>query len=271
MRNIAYGLFLVLMVITGFMIMFRTSVSPRVVVTFTNALPRIVLGLVLITFSFPIIGFIIDIGAVFASELIGGIVITQFSQIPDITAISSAADAVSAILPVVLSNLIGTLKNVFTNPPQVIISLIIMNIFALTAMVIFVLTLGRVLISYAWLLIYTLFSPLLILFGSLPGQEGKLADLGKKIVAKTLVFPSFVFFVGLGLFFASGAIFGDVDFSLELGRWGNLSTALQSSELIFSAGVLGSLLSLVMLAAAWKAPAMIEDALGVGGKPPKKK
>jgi len=278
MRNIAYGLFIAVMVVTGFMIMLRREISPRLVVTFTNALPRIIMGLILITFSFPLIGLIVDVGVVFASEVVGGVVATQLSGLSDILArnaeaggqIGSAAEAVSAVLPVIIGHYINYVRNLISNPPQVFISLLLMGVFALAAVVTFGLTVFRVIIAYAWLLVYTIFSPLLILFGSLPGQEGQITNLGKKIVAKTLTFPAFVFFTGLGLFFGSKAIFGEINFEAEIGNWGNLSTVLGGSKLIFSAGILGSLLSLIMLAAAWKAPSMIEEALGVGAKPKKK-
>src|SRR3990172_3667020 len=54
-RNVAYGLFVVVMVAIGFMIILQRQLPTRTVVTFTYALPRILIGLVLITFSLPLI------------------------------------------------------------------------------------------------------------------------------------------------------------------------------------------------------------------------
>lgn len=60
-RNIAYALLAAIMVIIGFMVMFRKKIDPKTVVTVQNALPKIVLTLILITFSYAIVGLMIDL------------------------------------------------------------------------------------------------------------------------------------------------------------------------------------------------------------------
>lgn len=60
-RNIAYFLLAVVMIVIGFMVMFRKKIDPKTVVTVQNALPRIVLTLLLITFSYAIVGLLIDV------------------------------------------------------------------------------------------------------------------------------------------------------------------------------------------------------------------
>ncbi len=60
-RNIAYALLALVMVIIGFMVMFRKKIDPKTVVTVQNALPKIVLTLLLITFSYAIVGLMIDL------------------------------------------------------------------------------------------------------------------------------------------------------------------------------------------------------------------
>src|SRR5258708_14361646 len=47
------------------MIMFRVKISPQVVVSVQSALPKIAIALVLVTFSYAIAGFLIDIMYVF--------------------------------------------------------------------------------------------------------------------------------------------------------------------------------------------------------------
>jgi len=61
-RNITYILFVFILVGMGFAIMFRVKISPQAVITFQSALPRIVIALILITFSYAIVGLLIDIG-----------------------------------------------------------------------------------------------------------------------------------------------------------------------------------------------------------------
>jgi len=60
-RNIAYALLAIVMIVIGFMIMFRKKIDPKTVVTVQNALPKIVLTLLLITFSYAIVGLMIDL------------------------------------------------------------------------------------------------------------------------------------------------------------------------------------------------------------------
>lgn len=59
-RNVSYFVLVIIVVTIGFMIMFRANINPQAVITIENTIPRIVLALILITFSFPIAGFLID-------------------------------------------------------------------------------------------------------------------------------------------------------------------------------------------------------------------
>lgn len=60
-RNIAYLFFVFIIVIMAFMIMFRVKLSPQTVITVQSSLPKIALALILVTFSYAIAGFLVDI------------------------------------------------------------------------------------------------------------------------------------------------------------------------------------------------------------------
>lgn len=60
-RNIAYALLAVILIVVGFMVMFRKKIDPKTVVTVQNAIPRIVIALLLVTFSYAIVGVMIDL------------------------------------------------------------------------------------------------------------------------------------------------------------------------------------------------------------------
>jgi hypothetical protein len=60
-RNIAYFLMAIVMITIGFLIMFRKKIDPKTVVTAQNAIPRVIIALILITFSYAIVGFMIDL------------------------------------------------------------------------------------------------------------------------------------------------------------------------------------------------------------------
>ncbi len=60
-RNIVYLLLVLVFVIIGLAIMLRIKIDPRTVMTVQNQIPKIIVGLILVTFSFAIAGFLIDI------------------------------------------------------------------------------------------------------------------------------------------------------------------------------------------------------------------
>jgi hypothetical protein len=60
-RDISYMLLVLVLIAIGFMIMFRAKINPQTVISVENSLPKIVVALLLITFSFPIAGFLIDL------------------------------------------------------------------------------------------------------------------------------------------------------------------------------------------------------------------
>ncbi len=60
-RNVAYSVIIIVMIAIGFMIIFRTKIDPKTVISIQAALPKVVIALILITFSYAIVGFLIDI------------------------------------------------------------------------------------------------------------------------------------------------------------------------------------------------------------------
>ena len=59
-RDVSYMLMVLVLVAMGFMIMFRVKINPQTVISVENSLPKIAVSMLLITFSFPIAGFLID-------------------------------------------------------------------------------------------------------------------------------------------------------------------------------------------------------------------
>jgi hypothetical protein len=60
-RNITFFLMALAIVIVGFLIMFRVKIDSQTVISLENSLPRIVITLLLITFSYAIAGFLVDL------------------------------------------------------------------------------------------------------------------------------------------------------------------------------------------------------------------
>lgn len=60
-RNISFAIFVLIIIAISFMIMFRVKLSPQTVITIQSALPKLAITLVLITFSYAIVGLLIDL------------------------------------------------------------------------------------------------------------------------------------------------------------------------------------------------------------------
>jgi hypothetical protein len=61
-RDLAYIFFIIVVIIIGFMIMFRKNINGQVQITVMNSIPNVIVGLILVTFSFAIAGFMMDMG-----------------------------------------------------------------------------------------------------------------------------------------------------------------------------------------------------------------
>lgn len=59
-RNIVYLIFVIVFVVIGLAVMFRIKIDPRTVMSIQNQIPKIIIGLLVITFSFAIAGFLVD-------------------------------------------------------------------------------------------------------------------------------------------------------------------------------------------------------------------
>ncbi len=113
-RNIAYLLFSLVLIAIGFMIMFRRKIDPKTVVTIQNALPQMIVTLVLITFSYAIVGLLIDL--MYVTTALGIGVITQ-SNIPGFSKNTAEVQSqyLNAGIGAVFSSTFAPVKNLFGN------------------------------------------------------------------------------------------------------------------------------------------------------------
>lgn len=61
MRNIAYSVLIIVMFVIGLMVIFRMKIDPKTVISIQSAIPKVIVTLLLITFSYAIAGFFIDL------------------------------------------------------------------------------------------------------------------------------------------------------------------------------------------------------------------
>lgn len=70
-RDISYSMFIFIAIVMAFMIMFRMEMAPRVTISAISAIPKLAIALVLVTFSYAIATFAIDVMYVAIGLVIG--------------------------------------------------------------------------------------------------------------------------------------------------------------------------------------------------------
>ena len=229
MRNIVYLIFILVFIIIGMGIMLRIHIDPRTVMTIQNQIPKIIVGIVAITFSFAIAGFLIDIMWVtvylFASVItqasgaagtIDTVNITQATN--PFQAANAAADPIGGDIPVfdlatTVATAFSTMVTDFLRDAiawDILRDIVGVIINALAVIIIFIailVALFRLWISLLFafinIILDIIFAPWWILAGLLPGNSLGLGGWLRDIIANLAVFPVTIGFLLLGLFLMS--------------------------------------------------------------------
>ncbi len=199
MRNISYFLFIIIFLAIGFMIMFRQKIGGQAAVTAQQAIPRIVVALILVTFSYAIAGLMIDIMylTMFAiaglfSEVGGDSLIhgNVFSLTFDlISNFGDAADAIGKFVADALGGpgIVKAITKVISGLTAAIIILVVLlfNAFKLFF---------KLLRVYVEIIIQIAFAPLLLMMGAIPGRN-TFGPWIKSLFANLAVFPMILIIV----------------------------------------------------------------------------
>jgi len=221
-RDLAYLFFVVVMIIIGFMIMFRSKLGGQTLVTLGNTIPNVIVGLILVTFSFAIAGLVIDIGglvtnflaSLFDGELvsienIGNLMKSVFGNSDVLKKGSIGVISVSVLGPVTAA-LLGLS---FLGPLGVGIGLVGLLLLLALLGVVFVgvikllITLYK---AYFGILLGVAIGPLQIMIGAIPGRNHMTMNWLLGIVRNVLVFPVVFFIVN-----APNLLLGDGDIILN--------------------------------------------------------
>ncbi|MBP6882969.1 hypothetical protein KBC14_01090 [Candidatus Woesebacteria bacterium] len=95
-RDIALLLIVLFLIVAGFLIMFKVKINPQTIVSIENTLPRVVITMIIIVFSFPIGGFLIDLMYVIthvAVSVIGSNTIHPLSPVQQVAMATSSGPA----------------------------------------------------------------------------------------------------------------------------------------------------------------------------------
>jgi hypothetical protein len=189
-RNIAYAGFVLIMIIIGFMIMFRSKVGGQTMVTIGNTLPRMVVSLVLVTFSFAIIGLIFDVAG-FITGLISSVLGSNvpIHNMPGL--IWATMGEGGGLGYIILSSLGFVASFIALRPGAMFTSSLHL---ALVGIVLAIIVWGAIKLwitlvkTYLLLLLNTVIAPIAILLGAMPGSVSTV-NIFKSILRHALVFP----------------------------------------------------------------------------------
>lgn len=227
--NISYVIFVVIMIISGFMIMFRHKLGGQAIVTLGSVLPRVIVALIIATFSFVIAGLIIDLGGVLSGivayvlnvgdEIVpistlgnlmkgvlkGGLGLTSFATgVIGVTGLGAFMTAGAGGAALTGATGIAGIIALATNPTGWITAGVIGAIGMIIALVIIGIVLVgavRVLITlfkaYFSLLLSVILGPLQITMGAIPGNNRLITNWLLSIVRNVLVFPIVLFIINL--------------------------------------------------------------------------
>lgn len=209
-RNLAYIFFFLAFVYIGLAIMFRVKISPQAAITVQNALPKLVIALILVTFSYAIVGLMVDLIYILINL---GVLAFYQTGLARRTLVEEQNfytnlgffDTLGLILG-------GTGRGLFIGSPILAVVTLLATVFAafmsngVILLIIGVLILFMVfkiflslLISYAHIIIATILGPIQIVFSTFsisPKKEG--GGVGawlNNLLANILVFPAVALFI----------------------------------------------------------------------------
>lgn len=200
-RNSAYVVFAIILVFIGFAVMFRLKINPQTVVTFQSAIPKIIVTLILITFSYAIAGFLIDLIYVFIflfSSLIGkdininNVVFMEARNI--LGGYYGSVDTIGLEIRKFANELMGGMGIPGLGKLIGVLGKMVLSVAVIVATFKLFFTL---LISYISILAGVIFSPWMLMLEAVPGQKGLMNWL-KMMMTNILPFPivAIMFMVG---------------------------------------------------------------------------
>jgi hypothetical protein len=217
-RNIAYLFFVIVFIVMGFAIMFRMKISPQAVLTVQAALPRVVIALILVTFSYAIAGFLIDLmylGLTLGIVLLGAGGLFTPQEIPQLqeqflsggfpqvigaafnvagTSLFAGFGLIGAAMGAALGAIVGRIMGGVLAPVGALIGgvgggLLMMLILTIIILYILFKLFFELIKAYIGIVMGVIFGPLQIMLGVLPGQKGFGGWL-VGLLANILVFPA---------------------------------------------------------------------------------
>lgn len=226
-RDLTYVLFVLAFVLIGVGIMFRIQIDPRTVMSVQNQIPKVIIALLLVTFSYAIAGFLIDLMWIAIYMIINvfspGELISISNQLYEnpigffnsiFNLLSTATTAAEPVREIV-SNLFKPTSGQSSNQPLVdgvlqilgtmlgyLAGLIAFFVFAVAIFITLVRVWFSLLKAYVYILLDVIFAPFWIISGLLPAGGG-VGPWLRDLVANLSAFPVTILLFLLGRTFVT--------------------------------------------------------------------
>ncbi|MCA9376900.1 hypothetical protein H6762_00375 [Candidatus Nomurabacteria bacterium] len=273
-RLLSYSFFVIALIAAGFMIMFRHKIGGQMAVTIFNTIPRIILGLILVTFSFAIVGIMIDFGAMLINVITGILGLTDPLVVGDplslVGLLFRGTDGIGISGFGGGGLLIGGIMSIvgIAFPPLapvaaggillMFVTLVFIGITAYASLKVFI-TLMK---AYIGIILDTVLAPIYLFVSVLPGKQSTATDWFYRILKNVLTFVLVFLIINLANYlFEIG-----VDYRFPKGLAGGDLTVSNGGGLL--SGFLKFILPLFFFFTAAEAPNLIADLLPApsGGK-----
>lgn len=217
-RNISYLLFALGFVLYGVMIMFRIKIDAKTAASIQLAIPKLIVTLLIITFSYAIVGFLIDISAVISAMVItvlqAGDILTPdaLHRIPNVVAGNSSLGAIGSFIinaftavmvsPFIFFNLIiGGIVGIAASFATIMLTslnlgIIVGIIITLAVGISYAKLIFKLFQAYFSIIISLIFSPIILLGNLIPGSNS-ISTWLMTIIGNLAVFPVASFFLVL--------------------------------------------------------------------------
>lgn len=220
-RNMAYGLMSVFLIIIGIFIMVRKKSDPKTVLTLQAALPKIVISLVLITFSFAIGATMTNF--MFPLRKISDNVFTSVTRDvfdEQFGAGANTGGTLSMVGGIVAALGVGAIIATLAGPGGIagviavgVIGAVLASLIALVLLIVTIMVYIKTLIIYVKMLGDTIMSPLVFAWGAIPGNDAAIINWFKKMAAKLISVTAMYFLLKLSFFLPQymlmSGLFGD--------------------------------------------------------------
>lgn len=260
-RNAVYTLVSLVFIIFGIMIMLRIKISPQATISIQVIIPKIIITLIFVTFSYAIAGLIIDLsyvveGVILSTvmsnpEKVGQLMQLNYQGIHDLIFIKILPYDVSVKLGELIGGAIGGTMGGLTGwaGRQIgnFAGFLIFLLMSLFAFIHFIKLFFGLAMCYVKIIIKIIIAPLEIGLGVFPGSKTGFSSWIFDLIANISVFPSVTIFLVVASWLVPQLSKDDVN--------------LWSPNLLGSGQVIGGLIGMVSILLLSKIPKIVPEAI----------